>query len=183
MGDPYLDGTSRWWHLARPSPELLAARQDGWLGPAGVAVDLGCGLGTEAGYLAESGWVAIGVDLSAAAVRAAAQTQAGVTFLQADALALPVREASADLIIDRGCFHYVAAADRARYAREALRVLRPGGRFLLRACRSAAAVPNGIGPATIEAVFRGWRIDQMTVAEIPSDTRRMPAVVARLRRP
>ena len=122
MRDPYLDGTSSWWHLPDPSPELLAATEDGWLGPAGVAVDLGCGLGTEASFLAASGWAAIGVDLSAAAVRAAGASHAGVAFLRADVLALPLRDASADLLIDRGCFHYVDAADRVRYAREARRV-------------------------------------------------------------
>jgi SAM-dependent methyltransferase len=114
MGDPYLDGTCRWWHLQDPSPELLAASRDGWLGPAGVAVDLGCGLGTEAAFLAASGWAAIGLDLSAAAVHAAAASHARVTFLRADALALPLRDASADLLIDRGCFHYVDPADRPR---------------------------------------------------------------------
>jgi len=180
MGDPYLDGTCCWWHLPDPSPELLAATEDGWLGPAGVAVDLGCGLGTEASFLAASGWAAIGVDLSAAAVRAAAASHAGVTFLRADVLALPLRDASADLLIDRGCFHYVDAADRVRYTREARRVLRRGGQFLLRACRSAAAAPNDIGPAVIEHVFRDWRIDQMTTEDIPSGTRHMPAMVVRL---
>ena len=152
MGDPYADGTYRWWHLTRPSPELLAAGEDGWLGLAGVAVDLGCGLGTEASFLAASGWAAIGVDLSAAAVRAAAEADADVTFMRADALALPLRDASADLLIDRGCFHYVDAADRARYAREARRVLRRGGH----SCSGpavTAAVPNDIDPAVIERVF------------------------------
>lgn len=182
MGDPYADGTYRWWHLTRPSPELLAAGEDGWLGPAGVTVDLGCGLGTEASFLAASGWAAIGVDLSAAAVRAAAEADADVTFMRADALALPLRDASADLLIDRGCFHYVDAADRARYAREARRVLRRGGQFLLRACRSAAAVPNDIDPAVIERVFHDWRIDQMSIEDIPSGTRQMPAIVVRLHR-
>jgi SAM-dependent methyltransferase len=182
MGDPYLDGTYRWWHLPGPSPELLAAAEDGWLGPAGIAVDLGCGLGTEASFLAASGWAVIGVDLSAAAVRAASASPAGVTFLQADALALPLRDGRADLLIDRGCFHYVDAADRIRYAREAERVLRRGGQFVLRACRSAAAVPNDIGPAVIESVFRDWRIDQLSTEDIPSGTRSMPAIVVRLHR-
>lgn len=136
MGDPYLDGTCCWWHLPDPSPELLAASEDGWLGTAGTAVDLGCGLGTESAFLAAAGWAAIGADLSAAAVRSAAAAHAGVRFVRADALALPLRDASADLLIDRGCFHYVVAADRARYAREARRVLRRGGQFLPRACRS-----------------------------------------------
>jgi hypothetical protein len=29
MDDPYRDGSFRWWHLDRPSPELLEAHDDG----------------------------------------------------------------------------------------------------------------------------------------------------------
>jgi SAM-dependent methyltransferase len=75
MADPYTDGTYLWWHLGRPSPELLAADAEGWLGPPGVALDLGCGLATETGFLAASGWQAIGLDLSATALQTAAALQ------------------------------------------------------------------------------------------------------------
>ncbi len=105
MADPYLDGTFRWWHLARPSPELLAANDVGWLGRAGVVADLGCGLGTEIGYLAGRGWRCVGVDLSAAAVSAAAASHPGARFARADVLCLPIADAAADLLVDRGCFH------------------------------------------------------------------------------
>jgi len=47
----------------------------------------------------------------------------------------------------------------------------PAGGVLLRACRSAVAVPNDIGPAVIESVFRDWRIHQMVAQDIPSGTR------------
>jgi SAM-dependent methyltransferase len=168
VSDPYLDGTFRWWHLGQPSAELAAARADGWLGPPGVAVDLGCGLGTEAGYLAAAGWAVLGADLSPAAVRGAARAHPGARF---------------DLLLDRGCFHYLAPADRHRYAREARRVLRRGGRFLLRACLSAAGVPNDIDQSTIEHVFAGWQLTSITRQDIASGTRQMPALIARLKPP
>ena len=183
MSDPYLDGTFRWWHLGQPSAELAAARADGWLGPPGVAVDLGCGLGTEAGYLAAAGWTVLGADLSPAAVRGAARAHPGARFILADVLRLPLAEASADLLLDRGCFHYLAPADRQRYASEARRVLRRGGRFLLRACLSAAGVPNDIDQSTIEHVFAGWQLTSITRQDIASGTRQMPALVARLKPP
>jgi 2-polyprenyl-3-methyl-5-hydroxy-6-metoxy-1,4-benzoquinol methylase len=72
MTDHYADGTYRWWHLSRPSPELLAALGDGWLRPGGRALDVGCGLGVEAGYLAAAGWQVAGVDLSQVALSRAA---------------------------------------------------------------------------------------------------------------
>jgi hypothetical protein len=31
MADHYANGTYLWWHLSRPSPELVAALADGWL--------------------------------------------------------------------------------------------------------------------------------------------------------
>jgi SAM-dependent methyltransferase len=181
MDDPYRDGSFRWWHLDRPSPELLEAHDDGWLPVPGVVVDLGCGLGTETGYLAAIGWAAVGVDLSGQALRAASALHPAVTFAQADVLRLPLPDASADLLLDRGCFHYLLAADRDSYVREAGRVLRRGGRFLLRACLTSAGVPNGMDEAVIRDAFRDWDLAGIVTRDIESGTRGMPALVARLR--
>ncbi|MDA8296477.1 MAG: class I SAM-dependent methyltransferase [Actinomycetota bacterium] len=52
--------------------------------------------------------------------------------LRADALALPLCSGAFDVARDRGVFHYLAPGDRARYAGELHRVLRPGGRLLAR---------------------------------------------------
>jgi hypothetical protein len=52
-------------------------------------------------------------------VRGAARAHPGARFIRADVLRLPLAEASADLLLDRGCFHYLAPAERHRYAREA----------------------------------------------------------------
>jgi len=49
--DPYLDHVYRWWHLSVPSPELIEAEAESWLGAPGTAVDIGCGAGTELAYL------------------------------------------------------------------------------------------------------------------------------------
>jgi SAM-dependent methyltransferase len=62
--DPSLDGVYRWWHLSVPSPELIEAEAESWLGAPGTAVDIGCGAGTEAAYLATRGWRTVGIDLS-----------------------------------------------------------------------------------------------------------------------
>jgi SAM-dependent methyltransferase len=180
VSDPYDDGTCRWWHLGQPSAELLSARDDGWLGRAGTAVDFGCGLGTEIGFLAREGWAAVGIDLSAPALRAASAAHPGAAFLLASVLALPLPDGSADVLIDRGCFHYFGAADRARYVREAGRVLRRGGRYLLRACLTSAGQANGMSEAVVREAFGGWHLAGITAAEIASDTRRMNALVVRL---
>jgi SAM-dependent methyltransferase len=183
MTDPYVTRVHRWWHLETPSPELLEAEAAGELGPPGLMLDLGCGLGTEAGYLAGRGWRCLGLDLSDQALRQAAQAHPAAAFAHADVTELPVRTAAATLLLDRGCFHYLDEQGRSRYAAEAARVLRPGGRLLLRMCLNSAGVPNGLGEETIEAAFAGWRILSLRPAGLITGTRTMPALQAMLTAP
>jgi ubiquinone/menaquinone biosynthesis C-methylase UbiE len=106
-----------------------------------------------------------------------------VTFARADATCLPLRSAAADLLIDRGCFHYLTEPARPRYAQEAARVLRPGGRLLLRMCLNSAGVPNGLSEETIRATFHAWQLASIERVALVSGTRTMPAVLAMLSRP
>jgi SAM-dependent methyltransferase len=182
MNDHYADGTYRWWHLSVPSPELLQAVADGWLcGPARV-LDVGCGLGSEAAHLHALGWQAIGIDLSSVALTAAAMHNPGPAFIQADLLRTPLRSSSVDACLDRGCFHYLAASNRPGYAAEMDRVLRPGGRLLLRASLRAAGVRNDITEQVIETTFAAWQIEHIERTQVPSDTRILDMLLVRLMR-
>jgi SAM-dependent methyltransferase len=178
--DHYADGTFRWWHLSRPSPELVTAVGESWLPAAGTALDLGCGLGVEAGYLASLGWQVSGIDLSAMALRRAAGLWPAASFLRADVRALPFQARSFDVALDRGCYHYLPASDRPRYAAEVGRVLRPGGKLLLRASLRMAGVRNDIDESVIRRTFAAWRIESMERAAVPSDTRLLDVLVVRL---
>jgi SAM-dependent methyltransferase len=193
VADHYADGTYRWWHLSQPSPELVSALGDGWLPGGSRVLDVGCGLGSEAGHLAAAGRQAVGIDLSSVAIaRAAAgraatgRTDSGygnVAFLRADVRALPFGAHHFDAAVDRGCFHYLPAGDRGRYADELRRVLRPGGKFLLRASLRAAGERNDIDEAVIARCFASWSIDGMARAAVPSDTRLLDVLVVRLSAP
>ena len=194
MTDHYADGTYRWWHLSGPSPELLAALGDGWfasvrsasdegeplLRPGGRALDVGCGLGVEAGHLAAAGWQVAGVDLSQVALASAAGGANGAVFVRADVRRLPFHQGCFDAALDRGCFHYLDPRDRPRYADELRRVLRPGGRLLLRASLHAAGVRNDIDETVIGRTFAAWQIEHMQRAAAPSDTRTLEVILARL---
>jgi SAM-dependent methyltransferase len=180
MADHYADGTCRWWHLSRPSPELLSALGDGWLPPCGCVLDVGCGLGSEAGYLASAGWQATGVDVSEEAVAQAAARHADAAFLRADGRQLPFHPHCFDAAVDRGCFHYLPPGDRLRYANELSRVLRPGGKLLLRASLRTAGVRNDVNEAVIGRTFAAWQIEQMERAAVPSDTRMLDVLLVRL---
>jgi SAM-dependent methyltransferase len=180
VSDHYADGTYRWWHLSVPSPELLAAITDRWFPSAGYALDVGCGLGTEAAYLTGIGWRVVGVDLSPVAVATAARLNPGPQYMRANLLRLPLQSAAFDAVLDRGCFHYLGPADRPGYAAEVSRVLKPGGKLLLRPSLRAAGVRNDIDEQVIHTVFDGWRIQHMTRATVPSDTRTLELLVVRL---
>jgi SAM-dependent methyltransferase len=180
MADHYADGTCHWWHLSQPPPELVAALGDGWLPGGGRVLDIGCGLGTEAGYLASAGWQAAGIDLSGTALARAAAGHPEAAFLCADVRRLPLRPHCFDAAVDRGCFHYLPAEDRARYAGELRRVLRPGGKLLLRASLRTGGVRNDVDEAVIGRAFGGWRVEHMARAAVPSDTRMLEVIVARL---
>lgn len=180
MTDHYADGTCRWWHLSRPSPELISALGDDWLPPGGRVLDIGCGLGSEAGYLALAGWQAAGIDLSETAIARAAAGHRDAAFALADARRLPFRQHCFDAALDRGCFHYLPPPDRPVYADELRRVLKPGGKLLLRASLRRAGVRNDMNEAVISAAFAGWHVEHTEHAAVPSDTRMLEVIIARL---
>lgn len=127
------------WHLDQPNSELVSLIATGIV-PHGASLDLGCGAGVEAIYLASQGFAAHGLDLSPAAVRiarrAAQENDTHVEFQCASVLALPFRAGLFTLITDRGVMHHIPEEDRPRYAVEVARVAKPGGFFLLRGARN-----------------------------------------------
>jgi len=96
-------------------------------------LDLGSGVGRFTPALAEAfGGPVYGVEPSAR-MREAAEANAAhpaVTYLGGRAEAIPLPDQSCDLVLMYLSFHHVR--DRAAAAREIVRVLRPGGRLLLR---------------------------------------------------
>jgi len=126
----WLPGKRRWDTGVSP-PELgrfVASH------PPGRALDLGCGTGTNAVYLARHGWTAVGVDFAARAIAKARRRarDAGVscTFVVGDVTRLEVA-GPFDLALDLGCLHSIPASSRAGYASGLARVVRSGGTYLL----------------------------------------------------
>ncbi|MEZ4216615.1 MAG: class I SAM-dependent methyltransferase [Myxococcota bacterium] len=102
--------------------------------PGERALDIGCGAGHTTFALAAAGADVTALDLTDAML---AQTRAGarerglarVRVERGDAEALPFPDASFDVVVSRLAAHHFPRA--AVFAREAARVLRPGGRFAL----------------------------------------------------
>jgi SAM-dependent methyltransferase len=111
--------------------------------PAGRALDLACGAGRNARYLAQRGWKVTAVDRSIAAI----QIVRGVLAdLERDAP--PIRDASFDLVCIINFLH------RPLFA-EALRLLRPAG-MVAAAIRTSGNF--SLPPGELRAYFSGCRI-------------------------
>lgn len=134
------EGGNPHWDTNITPPELVAEVEGPQARPAGRALDLGCGTGTNCLYLASHGWDVTGIDFITSAIEQAREKQrcAGtlvgyVHFLagnvtQLDALKL---EPSYALLFDLGCLHSIEASARVRYARGVARLVAPGALFLL----------------------------------------------------
>jgi SAM-dependent methyltransferase len=101
----------------------------------GLALDVGCGTGTNALWLAEHGFAVLGIDVAAAAIEKArakvARAKLGCRFATADFLRDGVSGGPFDLVFDRGCFHvFDEAEDRGRFAERVASLLKRGGRWL-----------------------------------------------------
>ena len=129
----YRLGTPR-WDTGKPQPELeqlVPGR------PPGRALDLGCGTGADAVYLAGHGWEAVGIDFAPEAIAAAKKkaADAGVTatFVHGDAsrLADAGVRGPFDLLLDIGCYHTIPAGRRDAYVAGAAAAARPGADFYL----------------------------------------------------
>ena len=100
--------------------------------PPGRALDVGCGEGADAIWLAQQGWTVTAIDVSAVAVRRAqeAAERSGVTveWLCGDALSTPLADQSFDLVSLQYPALPKAAGDAA--VTTLLDTVRPGGRLL-----------------------------------------------------
>ncbi len=142
------------WDTAEPRPELAEIVHGHH---PGRALDLGCGTGTNAVYLASQGWEVVGVDFVPAAIETATARalKAGsmARFVRADVTRL--REGGVDgpfdLLVDIGCYHAIPAGLRAAYAAEVAAVARPGADLYLAGISDPPAIWRLIGAQGIRA--------------------------------
>lgn len=117
-----------------PRDELVRLIASGRIRPC-RAIDLGCGTGANAIYLAQRGFDATGVDYAAAAIekarRRAAAAGVAVAFVVDDFTGPRRLSGVFDFLVDYGAFDDLTPADRDRYVATLLALSHVGSQYLL----------------------------------------------------
>jgi len=122
------------WDIGRAQPAFIDLIRNRELN-AGRVLDVGCGTGENAIFLAQNGHSVTGVDVVQDAIRTAkakaASRKVTVEFRNGNALTLEFEEGEFDNVTDSGLFHTFQDPDRSVFAREIARVLREGGKYFM----------------------------------------------------
>ena len=152
------------WDTGETPPEVKQAFQAGDI-PPGAALDLGCGSGTNAIFMAKQGRQVIGFDFVPEAIREARNkaNQAGVDgkaqFKVADVTRLDGMDLPPSAFaLDMGCFHGLSPDGQRRYAAGLAKAMVPGGRFMLYTLdpHREAGIKFGMQAETVQAIFAPW---------------------------
>jgi ubiquinone/menaquinone biosynthesis C-methylase UbiE len=155
------------WDIPGPQPAFAQLEESGAI--RGSVLDVGCGTGEHALYLASRGHEVWGIDFVPVAIERARQKAnkrgLNVHFQVGDALALDALGRTFDTVIDCGLFHTFSDGERTIFVTELARVLRPGGVYHM-ACFSDRE-PPGVGPRRVtqqeirDAFREGWTVQEI----------------------
>lgn len=141
MSEPSADARTVWEEHYGAKPQVWSGRVNTQLAeiagqlPAGRALDLGCGEGADAIWLAEHGWTVVAVDISSTALErvrlhAAARGVADRIDTRRSDLEHGLPDGPFDLV-SAHFLHSTVAMDRAGILRRAAATVAPGGNLLI----------------------------------------------------
>lgn len=158
------------WDISKPQKPFIDTADR----ISGSVLDVGCGTGDTALFLAGRGCKVTGIDFLDVPIQRAKQKAAerGVeaTFLVKDALALKDWSKRFDNVIDSGLFHVFSDEDRRRYVEGLATLMNPGGRLFLM-CFSDEE-PGEQGPRRVskkelhDAFAEGWSIESIEPVQL-----------------
>ena len=138
------------WDTGMPDPMLVEFVESHAVVP-GRALEVGCGTGTNAIYLAQHGFEVVGIDISPLAVdkareKARDKARGQCRFETLDFLSETPPGGPFQFVFDRGCFHtFDEDHERARFAQNAAAGLVDGGTWLS-LIGSTEGPPRDVGP-------------------------------------
>ncbi|SDE81733.1 Methyltransferase domain-containing protein [Paenibacillus sp. cl6col] len=95
-----------------PDENLVQYFKEKWITPGGRGLELGCGSGRNAIYLAKQGYDVDAVDLSNEALQwgkeRAKEQGVSIRFIFKNIFDLDIQKIQYDVIYDSGCFHHIA---------------------------------------------------------------------------
>lgn len=166
--DHYLKGDTP-WDAGRPSTELQRMLAEAHIAPC-RALEIGCGTGVNAVWLAQQGFDVTAIDLSPLAIERArhraGSARLNVRFLVADVLQPPQEVIGPfDFFFDRGCYHAVRRLNAAGYLETLRRLTGPGTIGLVLA--GNAREPHEPGPPVVaEEEIRAELGSQFEIARL-----------------
>ncbi|WP_406286099.1 class I SAM-dependent methyltransferase [Streptomyces sp. NBC_00209] len=177
LEDYYRDGAPPWDTGVTP-PELVTLVEGSGAPGPGRALELGCGTGTNAVYLARHGWRVTAVDLVDRAVRRARERAkaAGVDvdIFCGDATRLGEVGAPGpyDLFFDLSCYCGIPAHRRDAYAAGLTERAASGARLLMFGYGPEVFDDpiSGVTADELETRFTGWRLTDVTPGTNPFPT-------------
>ncbi|RJQ75148.1 class I SAM-dependent methyltransferase [Pseudonocardiaceae bacterium YIM PH 21723] len=166
---PGFDSSGVPWDIRDVQPAVVELEAAGRF--TGDVLDIGCGLGDNAVFLAGRGHSVTAIDGSSVAIEQARQRAAGsdIEFAVADATRLTGYEDRFDSVLDSALFHALDQQLRPLYAAALHRATRPGARLSM-LCFSDApggmpapfAVPESELRGTLSAA--GWTVTDLSHA-------------------
>ena len=168
------------WDIHAPQPEIVKLAENNEIKGARV-LDIGCGLGDNAIFLAKKGFLVTGIDIAQLAIekgkKRAAKQGVTVDFRVGDVFRLDdyFEEESFDTVLDSGLFHSLDDEEKLPFAKQVWKVLVNGGKYFL-LCFSdteqGSEKPKGINKEEIRRTFsKTFRVDYLRDAFVAAKIR------------